>query len=56
MIRESDGEEIFLINKKYLTDEEVWEVAIKLVKDVKAAWRRKNITSPYQVNPELLNF
>ena len=34
MIRESDGEEVFLINGKYLTDEETWEVAIKMVKDI----------------------
>ena len=56
MIRESDGEEVFLINGKYLTDEEVWDVAIKMVKDVKAKWKRKRLVNPYQENPELLNF
>ena len=56
MIRESDGEEVFLINGKYLTDDDTWEVAIKMVKDVKAKWKRKRLANPYQVNPGLLNF
>jgi hypothetical protein len=52
MIRESDGQEVFLINGKYLTDEEVGDVAIKMVKDVKAKWKRKRLTNPYQEKSE----
>ena len=47
------------MNKKHiplhrLTDEELDEVAEKLVKEVKAEWRKERRRNPYDENPELL--